>query len=293
MFKSCKKNKFLPIVIFLFFSFSLFTISTVDAAAPTQGEEDGAKKEDTQWSTDNITKALEDDQVLQGIGILGVSCFLISLPIARSAKRTRYIEDNIPDVLTEVAANIRSANSVESSFRDVAAVRTDYLGRLLQKTCDRMQETSFSQAMNEFAISTKSIAVQRIVSLINIAIESGASIADVLDRISDELSSLYKLRRDRENKSGTNALVILWGGVLFTPIIIGFIFGFFNAGAGVDLRDAPNIVKTFLLFFAIECAFMHAVALGTMKIDMIRTPFYMFLAQISYVISLNGAPALT
>lgn len=243
------------------------------------------------WDT-ILMEVLEGDDMLQGIGLIGLFCFIISLPIARNIGRTRQVEDNIPDVLTEVAANIRSANSVESSFRDVAMVRTDYTGRLLQVTCQRMNETSFSQAMQEFAIKTRSLAVQRIVSLINIAIESGASIADVLDKISDELSSLYALRREKENKSATNAVIILWGGVIFTPGIIGFILGFFNSGAAVPMDDAIAIIQIFMIFFAAECAFMHAVAMGSMKLDMIRTPFYMFLAQLIYVVTLYASPAL-
>ena len=246
--------------------------------------------EKEEWTT-TLNRALEDD-VLQIIGLGGILCLIISLPLSTSMKKTRKIEDTIPDILTEVAANIRSANSVESSFRDVAAVRTDYSGRLLKITCERMNQTSFSQAMQEFGLKTKSVAVQRIVSLINIAIESGASIADVLEKISEELFSIYSLRQDRENKSGTNASVILWGGVLFTPGIIGFILGFFNAGAGIDLGQAPDIIQSFLIFFAVECAFMHAVAMGSMKVDMIRTPFYMFLAQLIYVMALYGSPAV-
>ena len=245
-----------------------------------------------EWSTDNVTRALEGDNMLQAVGIVGIVCFLAAVPMGMSKAKTRKVEDEIPDVLSEVAANIRSANSVESSFRDVAAVRSDYLGRLLQQTCERRNETSFSQAMEEFAFKTKSLAVQRIVSLINISIESGASIADVLDKISDELASLYALRRDKENKSGTNATVILWGGILFTPGIIGFILGFFNAGAGADLGMAPDIIQYFLLGFAVECAFMHGVAMDNLKLDLVKTPFYMFIAQLLYVLALSGSPAM-
>jgi len=34
------------------------------------------------------------------------------------------------------------------------------------------------------------------------------------------------------------------------------------------------------------------VAMGNMKVDMIRTPFYMFMAQLIYVLSLYGSPAV-
>ena len=239
-----------------------------------------------------LEEKVMEDYVLQGIGLIGIVCFFISLPIGYRIKKTREIENNIPDVLTEVAANIRSANSVESSFRDVAMVRNDYTGRLLKVTCKRMNETSFSQAMEEFALKSKSLAVKRIVSLINIAIESGASIADVLDKISDELASLYALRREKENKSATNAVIVLWGGVIFTPGIIGFILGFFNSAADIPLGDASYIIQIFMVFFAAECAIMHAAAMGSMKMDMIRAPFYMFLAQLIYVVTLYASPAL-
>ena len=52
------------------------------------------------------------------------------------------------------------------------------------------------------------------------------------------------------------------------------------------------IIQVFMIFFAAECAFMHAVAMGSMKLDMIRTPFYMFLAQFIYVVTLYASPAL-
>jgi len=288
----------LSLILVLAMTVSLALPVTMAQAPPGESDAlhgqnpDEPEEEEEEWSAKNITNALEDDDVLQGLFIAGIACFIISLPISISKKKTRRVEDDIPDVLTEVSANIRSANSVESSLRDVATVRTDYTGRLLQATCQRMNETSFSQAMEEFGLKAKSVTVQRIVSLINIAIESGASIADVLDKISSELFSIYSLRQERENKSATNASVILWGGVTFTPGIIGFILGFFNAGAGVPLGSAPDIIKSFLIFFAIECAFMHAVAMGSMKVDMIRVPFYMFMAQFIFVLSYNGSPAV-
>ncbi len=301
---------------------TLLLVFTQAAAAP-KGEfstsiakQNEDEEEEEEWSSQTVVDAVKEDNTLITFGIVGILSLLISLPVTRSIAKTRQVEDAIPNILTEVAGSIRSANSVESSFRDVAAVMDNYPGRLLQKTCLLMNETSFNEAMKQFAKDSKSLAVERIVSLINIAIESGASIADVLDKISEELFDVYSLRTERENKSATNAMVILWGGILFTAVVIGGMLGLFggNIAGGTEeetdpnqpggtqqddsgddaeesLQDAQDIIKIFLLGLALECAFMHGVAMGTLKIDMLRVPFYMFLAIFTYVVSLHGAPA--
>jgi len=204
------------------------------------------------------------------------------------------MEDALPDVLMEIAENIRSGRSVESAFKEVADVRTDLLGRELKRASDEMMHTSFEAAMRAFSQRTGSRALIRVISLVLIAVESGASLAAVLEKIANELWEVYILKQEREAKSATNASVILWGGAAFTPGIIGFILGVFNSNAQVtlDLDEYIPVFTSFLMCLGLISIIMRGVAMGTLKQDLVRAPFFFWLPGFIYIVTQGMSGAL-
>ena len=241
------------------------------------------------------------DPLLLILMIVGIISYIISIPIVMRRKRIKTIEEALPETLSEIAENIRSAMSVESAIREVAFVRTDLIGRELQYTSEEMKSLSFKDAMINFATRSGSRILLRVVSLINIAIEAGASIAEVLEKMADELWGVIMLQREREMKTATNAAVILWVGPVLTAFLIAFIFTSFGAEdvqsqtENDDTNDnkltdtdaeSPDInldkyvpyLTSFVIALGAVCAVMWGVAKNQLDIAFIRIPFHMFIA---------------
>jgi len=272
--------------LILLFSF------THDACAQDGETEEEEEAKDIEKVLDEI---LENTGLI-AMGLVAIVILIIYIPMAIRASHVRSMEDSLPDVLNEIAENIRSGRSVESAFKEVADVRTDRLGRELQRASDEMLYTSFEAAMRAFSQRTGSRALIRIISLVLIAVESGASLASVLEKIANELWEVYILKKDREAKSATNASVILWGGAVFTPGIIGFILGIFSTGGGaggieLDMTKFEPIFIMFLMLLGLISIIMRGVAMGTLKLDAWRVPFFTWLPWLVYLVS-EGVSAI-
>ena len=113
----------------------------------------------------NIIVSLFDDGALLILMIIGIISFILSMPIVIHRKKIRQIEEALPEVLGEIAENIRSAMSVESAIQEVAFVRTDLLGKELQYTCEEMQKLSFKD--REFLYNSNDGEFLRIIAKLN------------------------------------------------------------------------------------------------------------------------------
>ena len=268
-------------------SLLMLTLPGTSVHAQTGGAS-GTDEEEEDITLEEIIDNLVKNRGLVIMGGIAIISLIIYIPMGVRAAKIRNMEDALPEVLNEIAENIRSGRSVESAFKEVADVRVDIIGKELRRASAEMLETSFEVAMRAFAQRTRSRALIRIISLVLIAVESGASLAAVLEKISGELWRVYILRKDREAKSATNASVILWGGAAFTPAIIGFILGVFKGGGGaVDLDmtpyDRPFIM--FLMLLGLISLLMRGVAMGSLKLDIYRAPFFFWLPWLIYLIS--------
>ena len=270
------------LVTFIILTTLIFLSPSVIAAGEEEDEPDP--------TMDDIIDELAHNNGLVIFGLIAIGCLIAYLPMAIKAGHIRNMENALPEVLNEIAENIRSGRSVESAFKEVAEVRTDRIGRELRRASDEMLYTSFEAAMRAFAQRTGSRALIRIISLVLIAVESGASLANVLEKISGELWKVYILKKDREAKSATNASVILWGGVTFTPGIIGFILGIFGGGGGninLDMGPFEPVFIQFLMLLGLISILMRGTAMGTLRLDIVRAPFFTWLPWFIYLVTVR------
>jgi hypothetical protein len=289
MTEGSQGSRLMTMLLFLTF-FSLGLIILLSPVAVAQTEE--PKEEVPDPTMDDVIEEITTNKGLIIFGIFGILSLIIYIPMAIKASRIRNMENALPEVLNEIAENIRSGRSVESAFKEVADVRTDLIGKELRRASEEMLYTSFEAAMRAFAQRTGSRAMIRIISLVLIAVESGASLAQVLEKISGELWKVYILKKDREAKSATNASVILWGGVLFTPGVIAFILGVFSGGGGaidIDMGPYEQWFIQFLMTLGLISIIMRGVAMGEMKLDMIRAPFFTWLPWLIYLVIVRVA----
>ena len=198
-----------------------------------------------------------------------------------------------PDVLADLAEELRAGMGVESALDAIATGRNDRMGLMLRDTVSRMRDDGFGMAMKDFAKRTESPMISRIVSILNIALSSSGSFATTLENISEEFWEIYMLRKERLTKTQGTANFILWGGSVVCPILLGLIVAVFGSGkAGsftldIELGMLNQSMFFYMMVLGAGGVWMQSVILQTTKTAIWRMPIYMFLATTTLLLALK------
>ena len=228
-----------------------------------------------------------------GLGIWAIIGLVISLPVKRKDDKIKELEMVWPDVLADLAEELRAGMGVESALDAIASSRNDRMGVMLKDTVNRMRDDGFGLAMTDFAKKTGSPMISRIVSILNIALSSSGSFATTLENISEEYWEIYMLRKERITKTQGTANFILWGGSVICPILLGLIVAVFGSGkAGsftldIDLSMLNQSMFFYMMVLGAGGVWMQSVILQTTKTAMWRMPIYMFLATTTLILALK------
>lgn len=210
---------------------------------------------------------------------------IIFLPAYLRRRKIISIESSIPEVLNELAEGLRSGLSIEASLKEISDKRKDILGRELKIMLAEMKSFSFGESMNRMSKRTNSKVLGRVSSIINISIEANASLSDVLQRIAEEVWSAYIIRIDRETKTQSSGMIILFGGSLLAPLIGGFVLGAFSQ-PGMELTDFIFKLKIFNGAVAFCSVLMYGIISGKLKEFLVITPLFIFLSYFSFLLFL-------
>ena len=228
-----------------------------------------------------------------GIGVLGLIGGMIYIPQKRKQERITELENAWPDVLADLAEELRAGMGVESALDAIASGRNDRMGLMLREAVKRMRDDGFGMAMRDFAKQTESPMIIRIVSILNVALGSSGSFATTLENISEEFWEIYMLRKERLTKTQGTANFILWGGAIVCPILLGLIVSVFGSGkAGsfelnVDLSLLNQSLFFYMMVLGAGGVWMQSVILQTTQTAIWRMPMYMFIATTTLLLALR------
>ena len=228
-----------------------------------------------------------------GLGIWAIVGLFFYLPAKKKLDQINELEMVWPDVLADLAEELRAGMGVESALDAIATSRNDRMGLMLRDTVSRMRDDGFGVAMKDFAKRTESPMISRIVSILNIALSSSGSFATTLENISEEFWEIYMLRKERITKTQGTANFILWGGSIICPILLGLIVAVFGSGkAGSFTLDIELSLLNQSMFFYMMVlgaggVWMQSVILQTTKTAIWRMPIYMFLATTTLLLALK------
>ena len=130
-----------------------------------------------------------------GIGIWALVGLVFYIPAKRKLDKINELEMIWPDILADLAEELRAGMGVESALDAIASGRSDRMGLMLQDAVKRMRDDGFGVAMKNFATKTESPMISRIVSILNVALGSSGSFATTLENISVEFWEIYMLRK--------------------------------------------------------------------------------------------------
>ena len=130
--------------------------------------------------------------------------------------RTKKMEDQLADFLQVVSSNLRGGMTFEKALWAAIKPRFDVLGSEMAKASKKvMTGYDVSKALIELADKYDSLMLRRTIDLMISEIESGGNIADLIDRLVDNL------KETKELKDEMSASAIAY--VIFISVIVVFI----------------------------------------------------------------------
>ncbi len=232
--------------------------------------------------------------IWMGLGIWAVIGMFFYLPAKKKQDKINELETVWPDVLADLAEELRAGMGVESALDAIATGRNDRMGLMLRDTVSRMKDDGFGVAMKDFAEKTESTMISRIVSILNIALNSSGSFATTLDNISEEFWEIYMLRKERIAKTQGTANFILWGGSILCPLMLGAIVAIFGADQKIgaeelnfDMADLNYHLFFYMIILGASSVWMQAVMLQKTETALWKTPIFIFLSITTLLLSLQ------
>lgn len=228
------------------------------------------------------------------IGLLPFTIISIAVfvPMFVRRRRIQKIENALPDMLTELTENLKAGTALESALKNIATHRKDLMGTELKAVLKDMKTQSFTSALESFAKRSESTKIHRVISIINIGIDMGASLVDVLSKISEELWSTYMMDVERETKTKGYALLTIFGAALLTPAIVGFALSFFTStemtGTDILIYD----IGIFLCIVAACSTIMYGTIVGRLREILLGLPLCVFSAYTVYTLMITLAVKL-
>ena len=216
---------------------------------------------------------------------LAIISIIIWFSSSQRNKRIKKIENALPDMLSDLTETLKSGTSIETALKDIGDIRKDPLGDEIKMLVKDMKEYSFAESLTRFAKRTNSKTVSRVVSIINLSMATSAEITDVMKRVSEELWSGYMLDIEKETKTKSSASMILFGGILLTPLLMGGIFSIFGtAFAQEQFQMIVYYVGVFILALAVCVCIMYGIVIGRLKQSIILIAPSMFIAYALYIL---------
>tara|TARA_B100000953_G_scaffold298473_1_gene295406 strand:- start:2324 stop:3088 length:765 start_codon:yes stop_codon:yes gene_type:complete len=227
------------------------------------------------------------------LGVWALIGTFFYIPAKRKQEEIDELETVWPEVLSDLAEELRAGMGVESALDAIASGRNDRMGLMLRDAVTKMRDDGFGTAMKNFAEKTGSPMITRIVSILNIALGSSGSFATTLENISEEFWEIYMLRKERFTKTQGTANFILWGGAIVCPVLLGLIVAVFGSGkAGsfelnVDLSLLNQSLFFYMMVLGAGGVWMQSVILQSTKTAIWRMPVYMFIATTTLLLALK------
>lgn len=200
------------------------------------------------------------------LGVVGLAMIGGGIPPIRERIRRRKIENALPSFLEGLSDEVGAGLGIQEAMQHQAKSAPSPLGPLLEETLKESHSSSFDAALSSFATKSRSSQVQRVMHLLETAIEQNAPLQDILMNLSMDYERLNDLMNKRESELQGRGVLIIMFVCIGLPGLIGFLVGLFTpASAGFQIE---GFLSTFSLFFAAASAVGVAVSgrmLGRMR----------------------------
>ncbi len=167
-------------------------------------------------------------------------------------QRTRRMEEQLPDFLQILSANLKGGMTFETALWSAIKPRFDVLGSEMAKASKKvMTGYEISKALSELTEKYDSLMLRRSVDLIISEVESGGNVSNLIDRI------VTNLKETKELKDEMSAAAIAY--VIFISVIV--------------LAISPLLFALSYHLLSLIVGFMGQLAVATQKVSSLPFTF--------------------
>ena len=206
---------------------------------------------------------LLNNLVIGFVGLFVIVDFFIGYPLLLEEKRINLIEKFFPSALREIAYLLKSGGTYEYAIRELTSYEYGPLNKELDNVLLRLEQGyNFQESLSIISENVDSPMVKKTISIINDSIKAGASLADILEELSEDMRKMYKLELDRKAKTMMQMLFIVSAGAIIAPAIYGLVVtlieflmsisattGLSTAKSIANSLQVKNLLETILTIF--------------------------------------------
>ncbi len=139
--------------------------------------------------------------------------------------RTKKMEEQFPDFLQVLSANLKGGMTFESALWSAIKPRFNVLGSEMSKTSKKvMTGYDISKALTELSEKYDSLMLRRTIDLIISEVESGGNVSELIDRIVDNLKETKALKDEMSGNAIAYVIFISIIVVVISPLLFALSF---------------------------------------------------------------------
>ena len=231
-------------------------------------------------------------------------------------KRTRMIENVLPDFLEDVSVNLRAGMSFDKSLWNSIRPEFGVLEKEIETVAKKvMAGQDTEQALKDFADKYDSTLLHESMDMIIIGLKSGGNIADIIDKIVKDLKDAYFLNQELIASVTSYVIFIAVVAVVISPVLFALSFNMMqiiqslgeklNSGVStgvVSINFGENKVKSedFVLFSKLAVLIISGISSiiiadlreGSIKAGLKYVFLFLPISYIIYVVMLKAITAL-
>ncbi|MCH1540040.1 MAG: type II secretion system F family protein [Candidatus Poseidonia sp.] len=231
-----------------------------------------------------LLESFNDSILLLILVVVAMACIGGGIPPMLERRRRRSIENDLPSFLESLSDSVGAGRGLQEAMMEQSQSSNSLLANLLSETLKESHASSFEASLISFAAKTRSSQVQRVMMLVETAIQQDSSLQPILSDLSRDYERLNDLMNRRETElSGRGMLIVLFVSIGL-PVLIAFIVGLFAPASKGFQIGAFN--QTFSYFFAAASAVGVAVSgrmMGRLKDTLWWLPLWMALSMGLYL----------
>ena len=139
--------------------------------------------------------------------------------------RTKTMEDQLPDFLEILSANLKGGMTFERALWSAIKPRFKVLSSEMARTSKKvMTGYDLSKALMELSDNYDSLMLKRTVDLIISEVESGGNVAELIDRLVDNLKEIKELKEEMAASAIAYVMFISIIVVVISPLLFALSF---------------------------------------------------------------------
>ncbi|MEM0360297.1 MAG: type II secretion system F family protein [Candidatus Diapherotrites archaeon] len=163
---------------------------------------------------------------------------LVGFPYLKATRRIDQIENALPDALKQMADTLKAGGTFEYALRGVSTSEYGPLTEEMNNVLRRLEEgENLENSLKAFSTNVTSRVVTRATNIILDSIAAGASLADILEEIADDVKANQRIINERKSSTLMQVLFMVAAGAVVAP----FIFGLVMSILGFLMTQAPML----------------------------------------------------